>query len=89
MPVKAVTRTNTSHFFTFYRHLDLHRLKEQVHRALHRTSITKVAAMLGLVPMMTLIFAYFYLNEVPELRQVLGIIPVLAGGYLITKPVEG
>ena len=57
--------------------------------ALHRTSITKLSAMLGLVPMMTLIFAYFYLNEVPEIRQVLGIIPVLAGGYLITKPVEG
>lgn len=57
--------------------------------ALHRTSITKLSAMLGLVPMMTLIFAYFYLNEVPEIRQVLGIIPVLVGGYLITKPVEG
>ena len=54
--------------------------------ALHRTSITKLSAMMGLVPMMTLIFAYFYLNEVPELRQVLGIIPVLAGGYLLTKP---
>jgi drug/metabolite transporter (DMT)-like permease len=54
--------------------------------ALHRTSITKLSAMMGLVPMMTLIFAYFYLNEVPELRQVLGIIPVLVGGYLLTKP---
>ncbi len=54
--------------------------------ALHRTSITKLSAMLGLVPMMTLIFAYFYLHEVPELRQVLGIIPILAGGYLLTKP---
>ena len=57
--------------------------------ALHRTSITKLSAMLGLVPMMTLVFAYFYLHEVPELRQVLGIVPVLAGGYLLTKPVEG
>lgn len=56
--------------------------------ALHRTSITKLSAMMGLVPMMTLIFAYFYLHEVPELRQVLGIVPVLVGGYLITKPVE-
>jgi drug/metabolite transporter (DMT)-like permease len=56
--------------------------------ALHRTTITKLSAMLGLVPMMTLIFAYFYLHEVPELRQILGIIPVLAGGYLITKPIE-
>ncbi len=54
--------------------------------ALHRTSITKLSAMLGLVPMMTLIFAYFYLNEVPELRQVLGIVPILVGGYLLTKP---
>lgn len=57
--------------------------------ALHRTSITKLSAMMGLVPMMTLIFAYFYLHEVPELRQVLGIVPVLVGGYLITKPVQG
>ena len=56
--------------------------------ALHRISITKVSAMLGLVPMMTLIFAYYYLHEVPELRQMLGIIPVLLGGYLLTKPVE-
>lgn len=56
--------------------------------ALHRISITKVSAMLGLVPMMTLIFAYYYLHEVPELRQVLGIIPVLIGGYLLTKPVQ-
>jgi drug/metabolite transporter (DMT)-like permease len=56
--------------------------------ALHRTSITKLSAMLGLVPMMTLIFAYFYLDEVPELRQILGIIPILAGGYLLTKPLK-
>ncbi len=56
--------------------------------ALHRTSITKLSAMMGLVPMMTLIFAYFYLHEVPELRQVLGIIPVLVGGYLLTKPLN-
>lgn len=56
--------------------------------ALHRISITKVSAMMGLVPMMTLFFAYLYLNEVPELRQIVGIIPVLVGGYLITKPME-
>ena len=56
--------------------------------ALHRISITKVSAMMGLVPMMTLFFAYLYLDEVPQLRQVLGIIPVLLGGYLLTKPVS-
>ena len=56
--------------------------------ALHRTSITKISAMMGLVPMMTLFFAYLYLNEVPEFRQILGIIPVLVGGYLLTKPIR-
>ena len=56
--------------------------------ALHRISITKVSAMMGLVPVMTLLFAYFYLNEVPALRQIMGIIPVLIGGYLITKPLK-
>lgn len=54
--------------------------------ALHRTSITKVSAMMGLMPVMTLIFAYFYLDEVPQLRQVVGIIPVIVGGYLLTRP---
>jgi len=57
--------------------------------ALHRISITKVSAMMGLVPVMTLLFAYFYLHEVPELRQLMGIVPVLIGGYMLTKPSEG
>ncbi|MFC2057936.1 DMT family transporter [Campylobacterota bacterium] len=57
--------------------------------ALNRMSITKLSAMLALLPMMTLFFAYIYLDEVPEFRQIMGIIPVLVGGYLITKPVEG
>ncbi|MGB5965234.1 MAG: DMT family transporter [Sulfurimonadaceae bacterium] len=54
--------------------------------ALHRISITKMSAMLALPPIFTLVFAYYTLNEVPELRQILGIIPILIGGYLITKP---
>jgi drug/metabolite transporter (DMT)-like permease len=54
--------------------------------ALHRTSITKVSAMLGLMPVMTLLFAYLYLGEVPQPRQLFGIIPVLVGGYLLTRP---
>ncbi len=57
--------------------------------ALSRLSITKLSAMLALLPVFTLIFAYLYLDEVPELRQMMGIIPVLMGGYLITKPVKG
>lgn len=55
--------------------------------ALHRISITKVSAMLGLVPALTLFFAYLFLNEVPAVRQLFGIIPLLLGGYLITKKI--
>jgi drug/metabolite transporter (DMT)-like permease len=54
--------------------------------ALHRISITKVSAMMALPPIFTLIFAYYVLNELPELRQILGVIPILFGGYLITRP---
>ncbi|MEN8148167.1 MAG: DMT family transporter, partial [Campylobacterota bacterium] len=57
--------------------------------ALHRISITKMSAMLALPPLFTLIFAYYTLNEVPNVRQILGIIPILIGGYLITKPKSG
>jgi drug/metabolite transporter (DMT)-like permease len=57
--------------------------------ALNRITITKLSAMLALMPMMTLFFAYLYLNEVPEFRQLVGIVPILIGGYLITKPVKG
>jgi drug/metabolite transporter (DMT)-like permease len=57
--------------------------------ALSRIAITKLSAMLALLPVMTLFFAYLYLDEVPQIRQLAGIIPVLIGGYLITKPVEG
>jgi len=56
--------------------------------ALHRISITKVSAMLALPPLFTLIFAYYTLDEVPGIRQMLGIIPILIGGYLITKPTK-
>ncbi len=55
--------------------------------ALNRISITKLSAMLALLPVFTLIFAYFYLDEIPQMRQIIGIIPILLGGYLITKPV--
>jgi drug/metabolite transporter (DMT)-like permease len=55
--------------------------------ALNRITITKLSAMLAMLPVFTLIFAYFYLDEVPQIRQMMGILPVLAGGYLLTKPI--
>ena len=57
--------------------------------ALNRMSITKLSAMLALLPVMTLFFAYLYFCEVAEFLHMMGIIPVLVGGYLINKPVEG
>lgn len=56
--------------------------------ALHRISITKMSAMIALMPLFTLIFAYFILNELPSFQQLAGIIPVLLGGYLITRPIS-
>ena len=56
--------------------------------ALHRISITKISALLALVPLLTLFFAYLFLDEIPELRSMLGVIPIIVGGYLITKPIN-
>ncbi|MBD3789595.1 MAG: DMT family transporter [Campylobacterales bacterium] len=56
--------------------------------ALYRISITKMSAMTALVPVMTLCFAYLYLGEVPKFRQIVGILPVLIGGYLLTRPLK-
>ncbi len=56
--------------------------------ALHRVTITKISAMMALVPMMTMIFAYFFLGEVSSFRQMLGVIPVLLGGYMLTREVK-
>ena len=55
--------------------------------ALHRISITKVSAMMGIVPLLTVTFAFLFLNETPDLRQIVGIIPILIGGYLLTKSI--
>jgi len=56
--------------------------------ALHRISITKVSAMMGFVPLMTIIFAFLFLHETPELRQIIGVVPIIIGGYLLTKPIK-
>jgi len=56
--------------------------------ALHRISITKISALIALVPPMTLLFAYLYLDEIPQAHQIIGIIPILIGGYFLTKPIK-
>ena len=53
--------------------------------SIHRISITKASAMAALIPVFTLLFAYLTLNEIPGNSQLAGILPVLLGGYLITR----
>lgn len=53
--------------------------------ALHRMSITKASAMTALSPLFTLLFAYPVLGEIPNRLQLLGMLPILLGGMLITS----
>jgi len=52
--------------------------------ALYRIGVTKLSAMIAFMPLFTLVFAYFVLNEVPTPRQMVGIAPILLGAFLIT-----
>jgi drug/metabolite transporter (DMT)-like permease len=53
--------------------------------ALNIVPITKLLALVSFMPVFTLVFAYFILGEVASFRQLLGIVPILLGTYLITK----
>lgn len=53
--------------------------------ALHRISITKMNAMLALSPVFTIILAKIFLNEAIEVEKIIGVFPIIIGGYLITK----
>ncbi len=55
---------------------------------LQHISITKMSAMMALMPLFTLLFAYFTLHEIPTPRQIFGIVPILVGGILITRAVR-
>ena len=55
--------------------------------SLHRLSITKVSAIYAVSPLITLGLAYWLLNEVPSFWQLLAVLPIILGGYLITRPV--
>ncbi len=53
--------------------------------ALHRISITKLSAMASLIPLFTLIFAYFILNETPTSLQLFGAFLIIIGSIFITR----
>ncbi len=53
--------------------------------ALHRIGITKLSAMIAFIPLFTLFFAYVFLYEVPSFTQLSGTLPILIGGYFISR----
>jgi len=56
--------------------------------AIYLISITKASAMAAISPLLTLFFAFVFLNEVPTLMQLVAMLPILVGGYLITRPLQ-
>lgn len=53
--------------------------------ALHLLPITKVNALYALAPLMTIGLSYLVLNQIPTASQLVGILPILLGGYLLTR----
>lgn len=49
--------------------------------------ITKVNALFALAPLMTIGLSYWVLDQAPTLSQLIGVFPILIGGYLITRRV--
>jgi len=54
---------------------------------IHRISITKASAMMALIPVFTLLFSWLLFNTIPDTRQLLAIVPVIYGGFLLTRTV--
>ncbi len=55
---------------------------------LHRLSITKMMAMMAMVPLFTLLFSSLLFDELPSPHQLFGALPILVGGILITRPIK-
>ncbi len=52
---------------------------------MHRMPLTKASLLMVLAPPMTLVFAYFVLNEVPNFMQLMGFTPIAMGAYLVLQ----
>lgn len=53
--------------------------------AVYLLSITKASALAAFVPPLTMFFAYILLDEIPSIIQIIAILPIVFGGYLITR----
>jgi drug/metabolite transporter (DMT)-like permease len=54
--------------------------------AIHRISIPKAISLTSFSPAVTLILAYFALGETPSWYQVLSILPIMFGVFMLTRP---
>lgn len=52
---------------------------------IHRIPVSKAVSVGVACPAFTLIFAYFFLNEIPTTWQITGFLPMLIGAILITR----
>lgn len=52
---------------------------------IHRISVAKGLSISTLIPVLTLLYVYFISGEIPASHQILGLLPILAGGYLIVN----
>lgn len=53
--------------------------------ALHLLPITKVNALYAFSPLLTILLAYWYLDDTPTWAQILGGVPIVLGSYFITQ----
>lgn len=54
--------------------------------AIRRITVAKAVSMGAIEPVLTIFFAFIILSEIPTMSQLIGIVPVLLGVYLITLP---
>ena len=53
---------------------------------IHRLAITKAISLASTTPAWTLFFAYLFLHEIPTVWQLVGIVPLISGVWLLTRP---
>ncbi len=56
--------------------------------AIHRISVTKAIALNSITPLLTLVFAWMILNQVPTLWQISSTLPLLIGTLLLTDSIK-
>ncbi|MCK5471920.1 DMT family transporter, partial [Candidatus Gracilibacteria bacterium] len=52
---------------------------------IHRIPVAKAISLNAIVPVFALVYAFFFLREIPTVWQLAGLFPILLGGILITR----